>query len=192
MAFSLPELPYARDALAPHISAETLDYHYGKHNQAYVDKLNSLVAGTPHADQDLETVVRESEGAVFNNAGQIWNHNLYWHCMSPDGGGEPTGQLAELIDRDFGDFATFKKQFTDAAINTFGSGWAWLVQKDDGTLAITSTSNADNPLKHGQNALMGCDMWEHSYYIDYRNSRPDYMAAFWHVVNWDFIASRLK
>lgn len=192
MAFSLPELPYARDALEPHISAETLDYHYGKHNQAYVDKLNSLVEGTPHADQDLDTVVCNSSGAVFNNAAQIWNHNLYWHCMGPDGGGEPSGQLAELINRDFGDFASFKQQFNDAAINTFGSGWAWLVQHSDGKLAILSTSNAENPLTQGLRPLLACDMWEHSYYIDYRNARPKYMEAFWQVVNWEFVGSQLN
>ena len=191
MAFTLPDLPYAKNALEPHISAETLEFHYGKHHKTYVDKLNGLVEGTEFAGKSLEEVVRSSDGGVFNNAAQIWNHTFYWHCLAPNGGGEPSGKLAELINRDFGSFADFKSKFTETAINTFGSGWAWLVQNPDGTLAITSTSNAQTPLTGSSKPLMTCDVWEHAYYIDYRNARPQYMDAFWNLVNWDFVAGNL-
>ena len=192
MSFSLPDLPYAKDALEPHISAETLEYHYGKHHQTYVDKLNGLVEGTPMASQSLEEIIRSSEGGVFNNAAQVWNHTFYWYCLSPNGGGEPTGKLADLINRDFGSFADFKAKFTETAINTFGSGWAWLVQNTDGSLAITSTSNAQTPLTGDAKPLLTCDVWEHAYYIDYRNARPKYMDAFWALVNWDYVESQLN
>ncbi|AKS41656.1 superoxide dismutase [Wenzhouxiangella marina] len=192
MAFTLPELPYAKDALEPHISAETLEYHYGKHHQTYVDKLNGLVEGTADADKSLEDIIRSSSGGLFNNAAQVWNHTFYWHCLAPNGGGEPGGALAELIDRDFGSFAAFKEQFTQTAINTFGSGWAWLVQNPDGKLAITSTSNAETPLTGSAKPLLTCDVWEHAYYIDYRNARPKYMDAFWNLVNWDHVAAQLS
>ncbi len=192
MSFTLPDLPYAKDALEPHISAETLDYHYGKHHQTYVDKLNGLVDGTDMASKSLEEIIRSSEGGVFNNAAQVWNHTFYWHCLSPSGGGEPTGKLAELINRDFGSFADFKTKFTETAINTFGSGWAWLVQNPDGSLAITSTSNAQTPLTGQATPLLTCDVWEHAYYVDYRNARPKYMDAFWSVVNWAHVESQLK
>ncbi|MGY6588564.1 MAG: superoxide dismutase [Fe] [Wenzhouxiangella sp.] len=192
MSFTLPDLPYAKDALEPHISAETLDYHYGKHHQTYVDKLNGLVEGTDMASKSLEEIVRSSEGGVFNNAAQVWNHTFYWHCLSPSGGGEPTGKLAELINRDFGSFADFKAKFTETAINTFGSGWAWLVQNPDGSLAITSTSNAQTPLTGQATPLLTCDVWEHAYYVDYRNARPKYMDAFWNLVNWAHAESQLK
>ncbi len=192
MSFSLPELPYAKNALEPHISAETLEYHYGKHHQTYVDKLNGLIDGTELAGKSLEEVVRASSGGVFNNAAQVWNHSFYWHCLSPNGGGEPSGRLAELISRDFGSFAEFKKQFTDTAINTFGSGWAWLVQNPDGKLALVSTSNAQTPLTSEAKPLLTCDVWEHAYYVDYRNARPKYVEAFWNLVNWSFVESQLK
>ena len=191
MAFTLPDLPYAKNALEPHISAETLEYHYGKHHQTYVDKLNGLVDGTDMAGKSLEDIVRSSEGGVFNNAAQVWNHTFYWHCLSPNGGGEPQGKLAELIARDFGSFAEFKSKFTDTAINTFGSGWAWLVQNSDGKLELTSTSNAQTTLTGNAKPLLTCDVWEHAYYIDYRNARPKYMDAFWNLVNWEFVSANL-
>ncbi len=192
MAFSLPELPYAKDALEPHISAETLDYHYGKHHQTYVDKLNGMIENTDNADKSLEDIIRSSDGGLFNNAAQVWNHTFYWNCLSPTGGGQPTGKLAELIARDFGSFDDFKSKFTETAIGTFGSGWAWLVQTSDGKLKITSTSNAQTPLTGSAKPLMTCDVWEHAYYIDYRNARPKYMDAFWNLVNWDYIGAQLS
>ena len=192
MAFELPPLPYDRAALEPHISGETLVYHYGKHHKTYVDNLNKLVEGTEFAGMDLVEVVRKSQGGVFNNAAQVWNHTFFWNCMSPNGGGQPTGALAEAINKAFGDFETFKQQFTDTAVKTFGSGWAWLVQRPDGALSLVSTSNANTPLTSEDTPLMTCDVWEHAYYIDYRNARPKFLEAFWNVVNWDFVASNLK
>ncbi|OQX35496.1 MAG: superoxide dismutase [Oceanospirillales bacterium LUC14_002_19_P2] len=189
MAFELPALPYERDALEPHISKETLDYHYGKHHNTYVVKLNGLVEGTELEGKDLEEIIKTSQGGVFNNAAQIWNHTFYWHCLSPNGGGEPTGELADSINAAFGSFEAFQKQFTESAVNNFGSGWTWLVKNTDGTVAIVNTSNAATPLTTDQTALMTCDVWEHAYYIDYRNVRPDYLAAFWKLVNWEFIAA---
>lgn len=191
MSFTLPPLPYAKDALAPHISAETIDFHYGKHHQAYVTNLNKLTAGTPFATQSLEEVIKKSSGGIFNNAAQVWNHTFYWHCLSPDGGGKPTGRLAKAIDATFGSFAQFQEQFTQTAATTFGSGWAWLVQDKKGQLKIISTSNAGTPMTDGLTALLTCDVWEHAYYIDYRNVRPDYIKAFWNLVNWDFVARQL-
>ena len=188
MSFTLPQLPYAMDALAPHISKETLEYHYGKHHNAYVMNLNKLVADTEFATLSLEDVIKKSSGGMFNNAAQVWNHTFYWHCLSPNGGGEPTGKLADAIGKAFGSFAAFKEQFTQAAISTFGSGWAWLVQDKLGHLKIISTSNAGTPMTDGLTALMTCDVWEHAYYIDYRNVRPDYLNAFWTLVNWKFVA----
>jgi Fe-Mn family superoxide dismutase len=192
MAIELPPLPYPRDALQPHISAETLDYHYGKHHQAYVDNLNKQIAGTDHADKPLEDIVRSSSGGVFNNAAQVWNHTFYWNCLSPSGGGEPTGKLAEAIVQAFGSFEQFKEQFTQTALTTFGSGWAWLVQRPDGQLALVSTSNAATPLTGSDTALLTCDVWEHAYYVDYRNARPKYLEAFWKLVNWSFVAERMR
>ncbi len=192
MTFTLPQLPYAMDALAPYISKETLEYHYGKHHNAYVTNLNKLVADTPFASQTLEEVIKQSTGGIFNNAAQVWNHTFYWHCLSPNGGGEPTGKLAEAINKTFGSFAAFKEQFTQTAITTFGSGWAWLVQDSAGNLKIISTSNAGTPMTEGLQALMTCDVWEHAYYIDYRNMRPDYLKAFWALVNWTFIAEQMR
>ena len=191
MPFQLPELPYAKDALAPHISAETIDYHYGKHHQAYVNNLNQLLLDHPLANDTLENIIMKSEGGLFNNAAQVWNHTFYWNCLSPQGGGQPEGKLAQAIQDEFGSFDAFKEAFTKAAIATFGSGWAWLVQEKSGKLVIVSTSNADTPMRHGQVALMTCDVWEHAYYIDYRNSRPSYLEHFWQLVNWSFVAKNL-
>ena len=187
MAFELPALPYAKNALAPHISEETLEYHYGKHHNTYVVKLNGLIEGTDFAGKSLEEIVRTSEGGVFNNAAQVWNHTFYWHCLSPNGGGEPTGSLAEAIKATWGSFADFKAAFNDKAVNNFGSSWTWLVKKADGSLDIVNTSNADTPLAHaGLTPVLTVDLWEHAYYIDYRNARPTYLDAFWALVNWDF------
>ena len=188
MAFELPELPYAMDALVPHISKETLEFHYGKHHQTYVTNLNNLVAGTEFEGQSLERIVERSTGGVFNNAAQIWNHTFYWHSLSPNGGGNPTGALADAITKDFGSVDAFKEQFEKCAVTTFGSGWAWLVKNPDGSLALVSSSNAACPLTDGQIPLLTCDVWEHAYYIDYRNARPQYLKAFWSLVNWDFAA----
>ena len=192
MPFELPPLPYAKDALAPHISAETIDFHYGKHHQAYVTNLNKLVEGTPNADKGLEDIIKSSEGGLFNNAAQVWNHTFYWNCMKPDGGGQPTGNLADALTRDFGSIDTFLQDFKEAAVTQFGSGWAWLVEKD-GKLELMKTANADLPLAHGVTALLTCDVWEHAYYIDYRNARPQYVATFLdHLVNWDFVTKNLE
>jgi len=192
MAIELPALPYARDALQPHISAETIDFHYGKHHQAYVTNLNNLIKGTDQENADLESIVRNSTGGLFNNAAQVWNHTFYWNCLSPSGGGEPGGKLAEAITAAFGSFAAFKEEFTKTAIGTFGSGWAWLVQRADGSLALVSTSNAATPLTGPDTPLLTCDVWEHAYYVDYRNARPKYVEAFWNLVNWEFVASQMK
>ena len=191
MAFELPPLPYARDALAPHISAETIDFHYGKHHQTYVTNLNNLAKGTEFEAMALEDVVRKSQGGMFNNAAQIWNHTFYWNSLSPKGGGEPTGKLADAIRKSFGSFQEFKDKFSQAAIGTFGSGWAWLVQRPDGSLGIVSTSNAATPLTGADRPLLTCDVWEHAYYIDYRNARAKYVESFWNLVNWEFAASQM-
>ncbi len=193
MPFALPELNYSKDALAPHISAETIEYHYGKHHRTYVDKLNAAIEGTPDAEKSLEDIIRSSSGGIFNNAAQVWNHTFYWNSLAPNGGGEPTGELAQAITKQWGNYQAFKEAFTTAALGQFGSGWAWLVKKADGTLAITTTSNAETPLtQKGQTALLTCDVWEHAYYVDYRNARPKYMEAFWSLVNWDFAAKNFK
>ncbi|RUR05740.1 superoxide dismutase [Fe] [Legionella sp. km772] len=192
MTFTLPELPYSKDALAPHISAETLEYHYGKHHQTYVTNLNKLIAGTEFESMSLEDIIKKAKGGVFNNAAQVWNHTFYWHCLSPKGGNEPSGKLAEAINKHFGSFANFKEQFTQTAITTFGSGWAWLVQDAAGDLKIISTSNAGTPMTEGLTALLTCDVWEHAYYIDYRNARPNYVNAFWALVNWEFVSSNMR
>ncbi len=192
MAIELPPLPYARDALAPTISAETLDYHYGKHHQAYVTNLNKQIEGTEFDKMDLESIIKKASGGMFNNAAQVWNHTFYWNCMSPDGGGEPTGKLADLINQAFGDFSTFKDEFTKTSTGTFGSGWGWLVQRADGSLALVSTSNAATPMTGNDTPLLTCDVWEHAYYIDYRNARPKYVEAFWQLVNWEFVARQLR
>ena len=193
MPFSLPPLPYEKNALAPHISAETLDFHYGKHHQAYVTNLNKLVEGKPEASKSLEEIIVSSEGGVFNNAAQIWNHTFYWKSMKPNGGGLPTGDLADAIKRDFGSLEKFAEDFTAAATTQFGSGWAWLSLNKDKKLVVTKTGNADLPLKHGEKALLTIDVWEHAYYIDYRNARPKYIETFLKsLVNWDFALGNLK
>ena len=191
MAIELPALPYDRAALEPHISAETIDFHYGKHHQTYVTNLNNLIAGTEFESADLESIVRKAQGGLFNNAAQVWNHTFYWNCLKPNGGGEPTGKLAEATDASFGSFEAFKAEFTKTAIGTFGSGWAWLVQRADGSLALVSTSNAATPLTGTDKPLMTCDVWEHAYYVDYRNARPKYLEAFWNLVNWDFVSAQM-
>ena len=191
MAIELPALPYDRTALEPHISGETIDFHYGKHHQTYVTNLNNQIKGTEFESMDLEAIIRKAQGGMFNNAAQVWNHTFYWNCLSPNGGGEPTGALAEAINKAFGSFAQFKEQFSQTAITTFGSGWGWLVQRPDGSLALVSTPNAATPLTGSDKPLLTCDVWEHAYYIDYRNARPKYVEAFWNLVNWDFVASQM-
>lgn len=191
MAFELPALPWAKDALAPHISAETIEFHYGKHHQAYVTNLNKLLEGKPEASKSLEEIVKTSEGGVFNNAAQVWNHTFYWNSMKPNGGGQPTGKLADALVRDFGSVDAFLQQFSEAAKTQFGSGWAWLVEAD-GKLKVMKTGNAETPLRTGEKALLTCDVWEHAYYVDYRNARPNYVDTFCkHLINWDFAASNL-
>lgn len=191
MAFTLPALPYEMNALEPHISKETLEFHYGKHHQAYVTNLNNLVAGTEFENASLEEVVKKSTGGVFNNAAQVWNHTFYWNSLAPNGGGEPSGKLAEAINAKWGNFEAFKDAFTKSAIGNFGSGWTWLVKKEDGSLDIVNTSNAGTTLTSNDVALLTCDVWEHAYYIDYRNARPSYLEHFWKLVNWEFAAQNL-
>jgi Fe-Mn family superoxide dismutase len=181
----LPALPYPQDALSPHISAETLEYHYGKHHRAYVNNLNSLIADSEYKDADLECIIRATTGKIFNNAAQVWNHTFYWNCLTPRSERQPVGKLAGLIKDNFGSFEEFQKQFSAAAIGTFGSGWAWLVRKPAGGLEIRSTSNAEPAFLNGDTPLLTCDVWEHAYYIDYRNDRAAYVKAFWNVVNWE-------
>lgn len=190
MVHQLPELPYAKNALEPHISAETLEYHYGKHHQTYVTNLNNLIKGTEYEELPLEAIIQKSSGGLFNNAAQVWNHTFYWNCLKPNGGGEPTGALAEAINKKFGSLAVFKEEFTKVSVGTFGSGWGWLVKNADGSVELMSTSNAGTPMTSGKTALLTCDVWEHAYYIDYRNARPKYVEAFWNLVNWDFVASQ--
>jgi Fe-Mn family superoxide dismutase len=192
MEHTLPPLPYAKNALEPTISAETLEFHYGKHHQAYVTNLNNLIKGTEFENSSLEEIITKSSGGIFNNAAQVWNHTFYWNCLKPNGGGAPSGELAAAIDKAFGSLEDFKKQFSQKAVTTFGSGWAWLVKNKDGSVSIESTSNADTPMTKGQKALLTCDVWEHAYYIDYRNARPKYVEEFWNIVNWDFVAANFK
>jgi Fe-Mn family superoxide dismutase len=187
MSIELPALPYEKNALEPHISAETLSFHYEKHHNTYVVKLNGLIGGTEFENKELEDIVKTSSAGIFNNAAQIWNHTFYWHSLSPNGGGEPSGSLLAAINENFGSFAEFKAQFTESAINNFGASWTWLVKNADGSLAIVNTSNAETPLTHdGVTPLITVDLWEHAYYIDYRNVRPDYLNGFWSLANWDF------
>ena len=192
MPIELPPLPYDRTALQPHLSAETLDHHYGKHHRAYVDRLNELIAGSEFEALPLEDIVRRAQGGLFNQAAQVWNHNFYWQCLRPRGGGDPGGLLAEKISQAFGDVAHLRSEFNRLAMATFGSGWTWLVQRSDGNLAIVTTSNASTPLTGEDVPLLTCDLWEHAYYIDYRNARAQYLEAFWKLVNWDFVASQLR
>ena len=188
MEHKLPELPYAIDALAPTISKETMEYHYGKHHQAYVTNLNNLIKGTEFENASLEDIIKKSSGGVFNNAAQVWNHTFFWNTLSPKGGGAPTGELAKAIDAKFGSFDTFKETFSKSAVGNFGSGWTWLVKKADGSVDIVNTSNAATPLTGADKPLITIDVWEHAYYIDYRNARPKFVEAFWNLVNWDFAA----
>ncbi len=192
MEHKLPELPYAMDALAPGISKETLEYHYGKHHQTYVTNLNNLIKGTPFESMKLEEIVAKSEGGIFNNAAQVWNHTFYWNSLSPKGGGDPSGKLAEAINKKWGSADAFREAFNKSATGNFGSGWTWLVQTKDGSLDIVNTGNAATPVTSGANPLFTCDVWEHAYYIDHRNSRPNYLGAFWKLVNWEFAATNLK
>lgn len=192
MNFSLPPLPYAMNALEPLISKSTLEFHYGKHHQAYVNNLNALVPGTPFEDADLNEIVMKSDGGIFNNAAQVWNHTFYWNCLSPDGGTLHKGDLSKAIDKDFGTFDQFKEQFTKAAASLFGSGWAWLAKDEDGKLHISQESNAGNPMRKGLHPILTCDVWEHAYYVDKQNRRPDYIADFWKLVNWDFVEANYQ
>ena len=186
MEHALPALPYPLDGLQPHISKETLEFHYGKHHQTYVTNLNNLIKDTEFESASLEEIVKKSSGGVFNNAAQIWNHTFYWNSLSPKGGGAPSGALAAAIDKKWGSFDAFKEAFTKSAVGNFGSSWTWLVKKTDGSLDIVNTSNAATPVTTADTPLITCDLWEHAYYIDYRNRRPDYLGAFWSLVNWDF------
>ena len=192
MEHTLPPLPYAKDALQPTMSAETLEFHYGKHHQAYVTNLNNLIKGTEFENLSLEEIIKKSQGGIFNNSAQVWNHTFFWNCMSPNGGGAPTGKVAEAIDAKWGSFDKFKEEFTKTSVGTFGSGWGWLVKKADGSLALASTIGAGNPLTNGDTPLLTCDVWEHAYYIDYRNVRPKYVEAFWNLVNWKFVAEQFE
>ena len=194
MKHTLPELPWAPDSLAPHISKETIEFHYGKHHNAYVTNLNNLIEGTEYAELTLEEIIKKAPaGGLFNNAAQVWNHSFYWNCLSPNGGGKPSGSLAAAIDEAFGSFESFQEKFTTSAATNFGSGWTWLVKNKAGKLEIVNTANASSPLTDGyrNNPLLTCDVWEHAYYVDYRNARPSYLKAFWNLVNWDFVAKNL-
>jgi len=188
MNHELPKLPYALDALEPYISKRTLEFHYGKHHQAYVNNLNKLIVGTEFENASLEDIVRKAGGGIFNNGAQVWNHTFYWNCLKPQGGGEPTGPFAEALLKSFGSFSEFKEKFSTAAATLFGSGWVWLVRKEDGSLGIVQESNAGNPLKNGATPLLTCDVWEHAYYLDKQNARPDYIADFWKLIDWNAVA----
>lgn len=192
MSFKQPELPYALSALQPFVSEEQMMYHYGKHHAAYFTNLNGLVDGKPESEQSLKELTAKSEGPVFNNAAQAWNHSFFWHCMTPSGGGTPTSEILCHIDRDFGSFEQFKEQFSTAAAKLFGSGWAWLAVDSEGKLEIMPLSNADTPLRHGKEPVLTLDVWEHAYYIDYRNLRPKFIEGFWDVINWDFVTKNLS
>ena len=191
MEHKLPQLPYELDALSPHLTKETLEFHYGKHHQTYITNLNNQIKGTEFEEMPLEEIVKKSSGGMFNNAAQTWNHTFYWNCLAPNAGGEPEGELAAAINKSFGSFADFKAKFTDAAAKNFGAGWTWLVKNADGSLAIVSTSNAGTPLTTDATPLLTVDVWEHAYYIDYRNARPNYLEHFWALVNWKFVAANL-
>jgi Fe-Mn family superoxide dismutase len=186
MKHELPALPYPKNGLEPSISAETLEYHHGKHHAAYVTNINNLIKGTEFENLGLEEIIKKSSGGIFNNAAQVWNHSFYWNCLKPGGGGQPKGELSKAINSTFGSFDNFKNEFTQKAVTLFGSGWAWLVKNKDGSIAVVQTSNAGNPMTEGKKAILTCDVWEHAYYIDYRNARPKYVEAFWSIVNWGF------
>ncbi len=187
MEHKLPELPYALEALTPYLSKETLEYHYGKHHATYVTNLNKLIAGTEYEALSLEEIIQKSSGGVFNNAAQVWNHTFYWNCLKPQGGGMPKSELEAAISKQFGSFDQFKEKFTNAAVTLFGSGWAWLIKNPDGSLTLDTTSNAGTPIKDNRRAILTCDVWEHAYYIDYRNARAKYVEAFWQMINWEFV-----
>ena len=187
MEHKLPPLPYPMNALQPHMSQETLEFHYGKHHQAYVTNLNNLIKGTEFENSPLEEIIKKSSGGIFNNSAQVWNHTFFWNCLSPQGGGQPTGAVAEAINKKWGSFDAFKEAFNKSAVSNFGSGWTWLVKKQDGSVDIVNTSNAGTPLTTADKPLLTCDVWEHAYYVDYRNRRPDFVGAFWNLVNWDFV-----
>lgn len=191
MSFQLPPLPYAKNALEPHISQETLEYHYGKHHSTYVNNLNNLIKGTNFEGKSLEEIITTAQGGIFNNAAQVWNHTFYWHCLAPNAGGEPRGKIAEVINQHFANFEKFKQQFTDAAIKNFGSGWTWLIKQANGKLSIINTSNAATPVSGDDKPLLTVDIWEHAYYIDYRNARAEYLTNFWSLVNWQFVEQNL-
>ena len=191
MSFELPKLPYMLNELEPVISQKTLEFHYGKHHQTYVTNLNNLVPGTKFENATLETIIKEAEGGIFNNGAQVWNHTFFFNSLGPRAGGEPTGAISVAINKSFGSFAEFKEKFSKAAVTLFGSGWAWLVKKDDGSLDIVQESNAGNPLRKGVTPLLTCDVWEHAYYLDYQNKRADFVEGFWKLVNWNTVASRL-
>ncbi|HCP34010.1 MAG: Fe-Mn family superoxide dismutase [SAR324 cluster bacterium] len=192
MAFSLPPLPYEMNALEPHISVETLEFHYGKHHQTYINNLNGLVEGTENANRPLDEIIMNSQGGLFNNAAQVWNHTFYWNCMGPNGGGDPTGSVADAINKAFGSFADFKDQFSKSAATNFGSGWTWLVQNSNGDVEIQNTSNAGCPMTSSAKAILTIDVWEHAYYVDKRNARPAYIESWWNLVNWDYVNSQLE
>lgn len=190
MKFSLPQLPYELDALEPHISKKTLEFHYGKHHQTYVNNLNNLIKGTRFENADLETIIKEADGGIYNNGAQVWNHTFYFTSLSPKGGNAPTGPLAQVIDEVYGSFDNFREEFNKAATTLFGSGWAWLVKNNDGKVEIIKESNAGNPMRNGLIPILTCDVWEHAYYLDYQNRRPDYLAGFWNCVDWDIVGKR--
>lgn len=192
MPFALPKLPYALDALQPHISKQTLEFHYGKHHQAYINNLNNLIPGTRFENASLEQIIREADGGIFNNGAQVWNHTFYFLGFSPQAASEPSDRLAKAINEQYGSFESFREQFTKAAVTLFASGWAWLAKKEDQTLEIIQESNAGNPLKKGLIPLLTCDVWEHAYYLDYQNKRPDYLQAFWKVLDWNVISARFE
>ncbi len=191
MTHVLPKLPYSPEALEPHISKKTIEYHYGKHHMTYVKKLNDLIGETPFEEASLEEIIMKADGGIFNNGAQVWNHTFYWESLSPEGGGEPAGELMQAIEKSFGSFDKFKEQFTNASVTLFGSGWSWLVKNADGSLEIVQTSNAENPMRQGKTPLLTCDVWEHAYYLDYQNRRPEYLGAFWKLVDWKRVADRL-
>lgn len=190
MTYTQPTLPYAADALAPIISKETVEYHYGKHEKAYIDNLNKLIQGTEFEDEALEDIIKKADGALYNNASQAWNHIFYFFSFSPDGGGEPSGELAEAIKRDFGSFESFKKEFEDSGTKLFGSGWVWLSRDDNGKLTISQEPNAGNPLKKGLTPILTFDVWEHAYYLDYQNRRADALKKLWDIIDWDIVETR--
>lgn len=192
MEFQLPDLPFSKNALEPHISAETLEFHHGKHHKAYVTKLNELIKGSGNENMSLEEIILSSKGPLFNNAAQHWNHSFFWKCLKPGGNSKPNGKIAELINKKWGDFSKFQDEFSKLAVANFGSGWTWLVQNDDGSVEILNTSNADTPLVHGLKALFTVDVWEHAYYIDYRNARAEFVKAFWNILDWDFVNQNLS